>query len=42
VPERLRTGVTTGAFACLAAGDWEGMPRRAELALLTRADPVTR
>jgi 2-dehydro-3-deoxygluconokinase len=42
VAERLITGVTTGAFACLTAGDWEGMPRRPELSLLGRADPVTR
>ena len=39
---RLRTAVTAGAFACLSAGDWEGMPRRSELALLTAAEPVIR
>ena len=39
---RLRTAVTTGAFACLAAGDWEGLPRRSEFALLTASEPVIR
>ncbi|ANP74442.1 sugar kinase [Cryobacterium arcticum] len=42
VAERLRTAVTTGAFACLTPGDWEGMPRRHELALLHQAEPVSR
>ena len=32
----------TGAFACLNPGDWEGFPRRDELALLGAAEPVTR
>ncbi|GAA3728452.1 sugar kinase [Leifsonia bigeumensis] len=41
-PTRLRTAVTTGAFACLTAGDWEAMPRRHELTLLTADEPVTR
>lgn len=41
-PTRLRTAVTTGAFACTTAGDWEGLPRREDLALLTAGDPVTR
>ena len=31
---RLDTAVRVGAFACLVPGDWEGMPRRAELGLL--------
>lgn len=39
---RLRTAVTAGAFACLSAGDWEGLPRREDLALLTADEPVTR
>jgi 2-dehydro-3-deoxygluconokinase len=39
---RLRTAVTAGAFACLAAGDWEGLPRRSELGLLQAREPVTR
>jgi 2-dehydro-3-deoxygluconokinase len=39
---RLRTAVTTGAFACLSAGDWEGLPRRSELGLLHAREPVTR
>jgi 2-dehydro-3-deoxygluconokinase len=42
VATRLRTAVTTGAFACLTAGDWEGLPRRSELSLLTADEPVTR
>ncbi|HEU4808633.1 MAG TPA: sugar kinase [Homoserinimonas sp.] len=41
-PARLRTAVTTGAFACSTAGDWEGLPRREDLALLTAGEPVTR
>ena len=41
-PARLRTAVATGAFACSTAGDWEGLPRREDLALLTARDPVTR
>jgi len=40
---RLATAVTTGAFACLSAGDWEGYPRRDEFGLLDPAsDPVVR
>jgi 2-dehydro-3-deoxygluconokinase len=39
---RLRTAVTVGAYACLASGDWEGLPRRHELTLLGAAEPVTR
>ncbi|MET8352058.1 sugar kinase [Micromonospora sp. NPDC005206] len=31
---RLRRAVTVGAFAVAAHGDWEGLPRRAELSLL--------
>jgi 2-dehydro-3-deoxygluconokinase len=42
VPQRLLTAVQAGAFACLVSGDWEGMPRRAELGLLDAADPVSR
>jgi 2-dehydro-3-deoxygluconokinase len=34
----LRTAVATGAFAVTQHGDWEGLPRRAELALLDQAD----
>jgi 2-dehydro-3-deoxygluconokinase len=40
--QRLLTAVQTGAFACLVPGDWEGMPRRAELGLLGAAEPVSR
>ncbi|MFJ5861122.1 sugar kinase [Pseudarthrobacter sp. NPDC092439] len=35
VAGRLQRGVLTGAFAVSTAGDWEGLPRRAELGLLT-------
>jgi 2-dehydro-3-deoxygluconokinase len=42
IPERLVTAVTMGAFACLNDGDWEGYPRRDELGLLTKIEPVTR
>ncbi|MEO9255953.1 MAG: sugar kinase [Tepidiformaceae bacterium] len=38
----LTTAVTTGAFACLSPGDWEGAPRRHELALLDGIEPVSR
>jgi 2-dehydro-3-deoxygluconokinase len=41
-PERLQTAVTTGAFACLVPGDWEGLPRRSEFALLQAKEPVVR
>ncbi len=40
--ERLRQAVEVGAFACLDAGDWEGLPRTADLALLRSREPVTR
>lgn len=40
--ERLELAVQTGAFACLAYGDWEGLPTRAELALLRQSEAVTR
>ena len=39
---RLDTAVRVGAFACLVPGDWEGMPRRAELGMLDAPEPVTR
>jgi 2-dehydro-3-deoxygluconokinase len=42
VPTRLTTAVTVGAYACLTTGDWEGTPRREELALLGGAEPVSR
>lgn len=38
----LDTAVRVGAYACMAAGDWEGLPRRRELAALTATDPVSR
>lgn len=37
--EALRRAVTMGAFAVSTAGDWEGLPTRAELALLDRLQP---
>ncbi|MFJ4159480.1 sugar kinase [Microbacterium testaceum] len=40
--ERVSLGVRCGAFACLGPGDWESLPRRADLALLSGADPVER
>jgi 2-dehydro-3-deoxygluconokinase len=40
--DRLALAVTTGAFACLAPGDWEGLPRRSELHLLHATESVTR
>lgn len=40
---RLDLAVRAGAFACLSAGDWEGLPRRTDLALLGNGgDPVQR
>lgn len=42
VQTRLQTAVRVGAFACLVPGDWEGMPRRSELALLDATEPVSR
>ncbi|MGW7348582.1 sugar kinase [Streptomyces sp. NPDC054854] len=41
LPGRLLLAATCGAFAVAGAGDWEGLPRRAELDLLHGAD-VTR
>jgi 2-dehydro-3-deoxygluconokinase len=40
--ERLGLAALTGAFACLAPGDWEGLPRRDELHLLHATESVTR
>jgi len=40
--ERLNTAVTTAAHVCLVLGDWEGLPRRAELDVLDSEDPVAR
>lgn len=42
IEERLRLGVTLGAFAVTTRGDWEGLPRRAELGLFDHADDVLR
>lgn len=42
VATRLTTAVTAGAYQCLVAGDWEGLPRRAELAALVGTDPASR
>lgn len=38
----LATAVQVGAYACMAAGDWEGLPRRRELAALSSKEPVSR
>lgn len=40
--DRLITATITGAFACLVQGDWEGLPRRHELAMLQTREPVSR
>jgi 2-dehydro-3-deoxygluconokinase len=40
--DRLALAATTGAFACLAPGDWEGLPRRSELHLLHATEAVIR
>jgi 2-dehydro-3-deoxygluconokinase len=40
--DRLMTATTTGAFACLVPGDWEGFPRRHELSMLQTREPVSR
>ena len=40
--ECLRIATTVGAFVCLVAGDWEGLPRRHELSLLTNSEAVSR
>ncbi|WP_338491936.1 sugar kinase [Streptomyces sp. SJL17-4] len=38
VAERLRLAALSGAFAVSVPGDWEGLPRRAELGLLAAQD----
>ncbi|MFF3906675.1 carbohydrate kinase family protein [Streptomyces sp. NPDC001848] len=40
--KRLRTAALLGAFAVSTAGDWEGLPRRSELALLDHHDDNVR
>lgn len=40
--ERLERGNRAGALTCMAEGDWEGSPTRAELGMLGRTDPVRR
>lgn len=40
--ERLTTASATGAFACTVPGDWEGLPTRRELGLLTASENVSR
>ena len=42
VADRLATATVAGAFVCLVPGDWEGLPRRSELHLLTAKEAVTR
>ncbi|MDJ0339199.1 sugar kinase [Cryobacterium sp. PH31-O1] len=41
ISESLQRGVTTGAFAVAAVGDWEGAPNRSELALLAASSGLT-
>lgn len=40
--ERLTLATRCGAFACLGPGDWESLPRRADLAAPGGSDPVVR
>lgn len=40
--QRLGTAAVLGAFAVSTTGDWEGLPRRAELALLNHHDDIVR
>ncbi|MGW9021619.1 sugar kinase [Leucobacter chromiiresistens] len=41
--QRVDTAVTAGAFACTMSGDWEGLPRRQDFAMLAEiGDPVQR
>ena len=40
--ERLAVAVRAGACACMAYGDWESLPHRADIALLDSIDPVIR
>jgi 2-dehydro-3-deoxygluconokinase len=40
--DRLRQGARCGAFACLGPGDWESLPRRADLDAFGSGDPVVR
>jgi 2-dehydro-3-deoxygluconokinase len=39
---QLATAVRCGTRACSSSGDWEGLPTRAELALLGGGEQVTR
>jgi 2-dehydro-3-deoxygluconokinase len=41
VPDRLATGARVAAFAVAAHGDWEGLPSRADIALLDLDDGGT-
>ena len=41
--QRLETATAAGAYACTMSGDWEGLPRRADIAALSAGrDPVQR
>lgn len=40
--QRLGTAVAAGAFAVTVGGDWEGLPGREDLDLLSRSEPVIR
>lgn len=40
--QALEAGIRSGALACTAAGDWEGLPRPADIEALTSSEAVTR
>ena len=42
IGQRTTLATTAGAFACLGPGDWESLPRPADLRLLSGGEPVTR
>ena len=42
VPIRLLAAVRNAAFVCLSPGDWEGLPRQDDLALLSETEAVRR
>ncbi|MCS5717690.1 sugar kinase [Herbiconiux sp. CPCC 205763] len=42
IAQRLGLATDAGAFACLGPGDWESLPRREDLRLLSASEPVVR
>lgn len=40
--QALEAGIRSGALACTAAGDWEGLPRPADVEALSATEPVSR